>query len=118
MDERQPHVEAGHPLACLHDHFDDLIGEERRLRKPHHLVHGEPRISQDREQHSRVVVLEKKGTLGSVRLHREEDESILDVHDRGATLAKEDLSKIFALDNPGRERAWGASRRCAASNSP
>ena len=73
MDERQPHVEAGHPLTCLHDHVGDLIGEERRLRKPHHLVHGEPRISQNREQHSWVVVLEKKGALGSVRPHREKN---------------------------------------------
>ncbi len=46
-----------------------------------------------------------------VRLRRTTDEVILDVRDRGAPIPEDDLARIFALDNPGRERAWGAGLR-------
>jgi CheY-like chemotaxis protein len=46
-----------------------------------------------------------------VRLHRSPSEVVLDIRDFGTAIPDEDFRRIFSLDNPGRERAWGAGLR-------
>jgi CheY-like chemotaxis protein len=46
-----------------------------------------------------------------IRVHRFLSEVVLDVRDFGAAIPEEELGRIFALDHPGRERAWGAGLR-------
>jgi CheY-like chemotaxis protein len=46
-----------------------------------------------------------------VRVHRSPSEVVLDVRDFGTAIPDQELHRIFALDNPGRERAWGAGLR-------
>ena len=73
MDETEPDVEAGHPLAGLYDHVGDLVGEGRGLRDPRHVVNGEPWIPQDGKQHARVAVLKEERSLGPVGFSRKQD---------------------------------------------
>lgn len=46
-----------------------------------------------------------------VRLSSSPTEVMLDVHDSGAPIPEDELARIFSLDSPGRERAWGAGLR-------
>jgi CheY-like chemotaxis protein len=46
-----------------------------------------------------------------VRVERGNSEVILDVFDSGAPIPEDELDRIFAPNNPGRERAWGAGLR-------
>lgn len=46
-----------------------------------------------------------------VRLHHTAHEVIFDVRDRGANIPENELARIFSVDHPGRERAWGAGLR-------
>jgi signal transduction histidine kinase len=46
-----------------------------------------------------------------VRVHQSPSQVVLDVRDFGTAIPDEELRRIFSLDNPGRERAWGAGLR-------
>jgi len=47
----------------------------------------------------------------AIRLHHSNDEAILEVHDRGRSIPAEELSKVFAVDTPGREQGWSVGLR-------
>ena len=46
-----------------------------------------------------------------VQLRASPNEVVLDVRDFGAPIPEDELIRIFSLNNPGRERAWGAGIR-------